>query len=221
MPPRSYAIHRLAHVGNYPGPRPSGTRSSMEGEALSVSIHPDAWRQIAHVRGPTVVLERCDGRPGRFVDGRAALSSAIAWGFSAGLLQEMPAWEVSWLDEDTGDERFVLVNDRKTAKSWRSEQEDAVIERTTVAVEAGAFQVDLVAAFGTSHELRHPCCLPELINRYVATTDPDADGVWYDDQLEPDGLSAPRGGILPHRLVAWRVVEVRQPGDQDRGLRLG
>ena len=114
----------------------------------------------------------------------------------------MPAWEATWLDAEAGDERSVLEKDRETAESWRFEHKDVVIQRTTVAVETGVFAAELVVTHGTSHKPRHPKCLPELINRYVASTDPHADGAWYDDRLDPDGLSAPRGGILPHRLDA-------------------
>lgn len=54
--------------------------------------------------------------------------------------------------------------------------------------------------------------LPGLIGREI-------DGIWWREDYDPGGLSAPRGAIFPSAVVAWKARQV-PPGsiDDDEGL---
>jgi hypothetical protein len=55
------------------------------------------------------------------------------------------------------------------------------------------------------------------VNLYVATMHPDLDGVWWNERLDPDALSAPRGVLLPHALGRWTVAGRRWIGGRGEG----
>lgn len=34
------------------------------------------------------------------------------------------------------------------------------------------------------------------------------DGVWWNEEYDPDGYSAPRGGIFPGKVVEWHATQI-------------
>jgi hypothetical protein len=202
------------HVGVYPDPPPAQRWVSQEGIGLSVSRHPQDWIAIAKLGGlPIRTLARRDGAPGRFLDGHAAKRVARDWGVAQSLVRSVPAWRVSWYDDEVEDEVGMEFLDqaeaRLEAEERQAETEDGApaIRPVRRLVAVGALAARLATQYGQSFAAKlDPVIESELLNRFVAARHPELDGVWWKDAYDPAALSAPRGLILPERLPDWQVV---------------
>lgn len=195
----------VVHLGAWPQSPLAGRRpASLEGIGLSVSLHPEAWRRIARLGGlPELHLTRRDGRPGCFADGYAALPAARRWGLASGLLTRQTAWEARHWDDEWEAE---MVSRHPSRQAALGEAYDpGSVRAVRVLVPSGALALRLLRHFGRLDALS-PVGEAELVNRFVLASEPSADGVWWEDKLDPARLSAPRGLILPERLAAWQVL---------------
>jgi hypothetical protein len=184
------------HVGSKPGTPGSSRpgRSHFEGDALSVSTHPEAWERIARpLPGRTWELRG----PGRFLDYHAFSDQQLS-----SLLQS----------------RRDLVRPKTHYFAFMGEDEDgAVWEGPFTKKEEASAEVDRAEDVVPS-VLWLPT--PKLLSfSGVAIRGEDAtadallviageqglDGVWWEDELDPWAGSAPRGGLLRSRLSQWSI----------------
>ena len=190
------AIPQVWHVGTYPEPPPAGPRQlSQEGLGLSVSIHPQAWAQIAGLGDRFVRLTRRDGQPGQFLDAHRARAQVEAWALESGLALSGVVWRVSGFDY-------------LTETAARREHPHGRRVLVSVPLPAPAFARQLAERYApVTADQPHMVFDGEMFNRFAAGQ-PALDGVWWANRLAPAHYSAPVGLILPERLGRWQVVEI-------------
>ena len=200
---------KVWHVGDLSKAR-RRVSSSLEGSGLSVSEHPEEWTEIARLGGyTTYVLRRRDGQPGVFVNmlrlgqQRAALEQAAA---DEGLLKHARRWRFVWWDSEDEVERCSLHNTRADA-TYEAEDEylDGRVEPVEIFV--GTTKLDaLWSNYFTSpldDTLASDFAVLLLLERFGSY-----DGAWWNEILDPAGLSAPRGAIFQTRLPEWVATPV-------------
>lgn len=195
-------ISKLWHVGSMNSADKG--RNSIEGNGLSVSLHPDDWASIARLGAQVYTLTRKGG--GNFLDAHALRQGTRqdleTWGVSQRWLEQGLMHELSWVDED-GDPRFILYADEAKAnaeaEAMREEGEqdvqlkptlrmvltDAANQRIGFKLDA-SLAADMVATFWVED------CTP-------------LDGVWWADRYDPASFSCPRGVICLKQLPQWKV----------------
>ena len=206
---------------------PRGRRKSYEGNALSVSLCPEAWTSIARLGGrPTKQLVKPGGE---FVHARVlpeeAKNQIRTWARETGILDTATIWHVPMFDEDGESDGYMEFLDESKA------------------------QAKFNSYYGDSEEFEDRSEMPSLTQRpdYVATQklldvvnvdgpvlgrsafdfalmawvyNTDLDGVWWDENYDPISLSAPRGAISPGKIKQWDVETMHKEISDDCGLDL-
>lgn len=203
----------LFHVGSLD---PAAKKSqSYEGQGLSVSVHPEDWAAIARLGGsPTWALTK-DG--GALLDHHALSpeqSAAItAWGVTAGYVEPVTVWSVSWYDEELDSTVAMLCTTIEEARAeaeeicevYETEDGDAVVPVPVAAHAATAAFPDATVTAGDLNPFEPLAAL------WVSAHRPDLDGVWFEDRYAPELLSCPRGVIAPDRVAGWAARVVAEP----------
>lgn len=192
-------VFDLTHVGSR-SPSEKGT-TSYEGQGLSVSQHPDAWARIARLGGP---VWNVSGDTNRFLDYHEltdAQKSAIdAWGVERGYITPVKAWKISTWDEDEEDYRWFLTTKESEVEFEREEAEYAEVETKFEVVATFAATETFADTTVKAGDLHVEQILATV---WVQETDNDFEGVWWEDDYDPDNLSAPRGVIVPKHIKTW------------------
>ena len=194
-------LERVMHVGDLDA---SAKRTdSYEGSGLSVSLHPDEWREIARgfVGGSTWQLEK---KGASFVDAHALADSdrdlILEWACAQELCLAADVFELRLYDDEL---------DATTTQTFatRREAEDENVDEIPDAIVmvpgfASTPRLDSMArqsrpALGAAHVL--DLVLPILAEQL------GLDGVWWDDDLDVARLSAPRGMITTAKLAEWSI----------------
>jgi hypothetical protein len=211
------AIPHVIHVGALVG-RPDLTPASVEGQCLSVSLHPREWRRIAGVQGPGWLLQR-DGA--RFLDfHRAALDGD--------LVSRMRRWLAREDYLDSPRMMYMVIWDDGPQQRFGTTGEKAEAKRQARRLAAQGHEVSLMRGIGRpanrrllermGHQ-RDGADLSVLLDTfgflaYIEDTHPEVDGIWWADRLAPAQLSAPRGGIFPGRLASWSGIRLSRREEQ-------
>jgi len=201
------ALSRVYHVGTMNAVDKGCRGASFEGSGLSVSLHPTEWVRIAKLGGlPTFVLSKSDGL---FLDfcklGPAQRAALIQWAEGFGWVTHVARWQVSWLDEDAGTRCQMLAC---TAEEARLEVED--LEESCVEVQSSETSVPVL----TSKALKRlgfvppELSTPDILATFLAEDTESLDGVWWDEELAPSNLSAPRGVISANKLRTWSASKL-------------
>lgn len=181
------------HVGTLaPGHRKA---LSYEGEGLSVSVHPEDWSQIARLGGaPTWVLRRPDGQPLRFVSwhdlDEVTRDRVRDWGAERGWVEQRQVWMASYYDEEwDGRASFSCATEEAAhAEVEDYEDHDAAVESVLVWRPTTTFPDARISADDEPSDV--------LLAAYLREQRPDLDGVWWEDDYDPDRLSCPRGVLV-------------------------
>lgn len=210
---------RLYHIGTMDiASRGTNYRVSYEGNCLSISVTPHAWQQIARLGGYD--LHALNKASGQLVDIHAARDS-----------DDFPKI-VAWARENN------LVEDRQVFKAWERNEDDDWAYSYFETVEAALAELDMDGEYeGNISRLPHPrghkaiepitilggtSALSQIVGRdFAITEDVDdfiimayasevmgVDGVWWNEEYDPDGYSAPRGGIFPGKVVEWHATQI-------------
>jgi hypothetical protein len=183
----------LVHVGSLKEDMKRGW--SLEGDGLSVSTEPEAWEEIATLGGSQWWTFTRDGNV--FLDAHELTdeqrSSINNWGIERGYLARQNGWQIEWFDEEMDDTMTTVLDSEDEAReeldSMEINQEPVLVERLVAGPnfpdEAGALNADQVILSVWAEEMS------------------DFDGVWWNDDLAPEHLSAPRAVILKSRLAMW------------------
>ncbi len=177
---------------------------SQEGNALSVSRHPQAWSRIARCSGSTCVeitattgrsLDFADILMIRFSPKHAGLRDALTrQALQAGYLVPSTAFQWEYWDDEWGETRFMRFRTMAEALSEAEELEGTV---TPVEILTGT------STFCAAHKLDED---PTRDYRELAWMSvlqnacPDLHGVWWNEQYDPAQYSAPRGGLFLDRI---------------------
>lgn len=201
-------IPNVFHVGTMQ-PKLKGTRfrESYEGSGLSVSEHPQAWKQIAQLGGfATWRLSKPDAR---FLDAHELTGQQreqiIQWGIDEGLITMRERWIAIYYGED-GEEYEMLLETRDEALTEVDGDSDLI--RRTMSAQATPLLASRQGTQERSDAFDH--LLVE------ASRMAGLDGVWWHDHLDPLAYSAPRGVIHPHQLASWNIT---QEPDRSRSAR--
>lgn len=210
MPTRR--IERLYHVGSLEQRHKNTQGPSYEGNGLSVSLHPQEWTAIARLGGnPTWELHKPAGRfllAHRLT--KAQKHGIVLWGLDSGFLEQSVRWEVSYLDVETGDRRwFWCASEAEALAEVQDQEEDdaaarAVSRKKDVVV--GTAKLFERIGFGKPDAGDFDLTLTLWVEDCT-----ELDGVWWDDRLDPQALSAPRGVINLKRLSDWSSGKVSEP----------
>lgn len=164
--------------------------ASFEGEGLSVSQCPDAWRAIARLAGDTWSIS---SREFVFLDAHRVsddlLDSIFAWAVMEGFIAPTTLYGVRWFDDEMDGEMNTLFSDENEA------EEEA---------EGFGVTVEIVPDYRTTEKF--PDCTVKagmnsiefkdiLLALYVRLMVPTLDGVWWEDVHDVNRYSAPRGVI--------------------------
>lgn len=188
---------KLWHVGTM---NPSDKRQgSQEGAGLSVSRHPDEWREIGRgvVGGDTWVLRKSpSGRLLDFHELSPSQSAEIAsWGLDRGLVIEAALFEVSHYDDELETDVTSMFTSREQAE-YEAEGVDGDIAEVPGFLATDALRLH-------SRGPCEPIMVPDMIAIAFAELELDLDGCWWSDILDPIRLSAPRGVLFPKHLDRW------------------
>lgn len=188
--PRVRQFAEVTHIGTFE--TKDRKDWSLEGDGLSVSINPDAWGKILKEGvKPRWTLARTDGKPLQFLDAHALTNEQLAdianWGCEAGIVTPITAYTVTTFDDELDDDLTATYATREEAVQ-ESYDPDDVEEITTLAFTS---ERPRGANLGNTEDILLTLWVEQNTNH---------DGVWWQDKLDPDVYSAPRGVILPSRL---------------------
>jgi len=192
------------HVGNVSAKRRKAS-TSLEGSGLSVSEHPEEWAEIASLGGhDTHEFRRKDGQPGVFVHmlnmGRAKQSLLDA-AAAEGLLQKAQRWEYRWFDDEMDEELYSTFDSEDEAVAEMDDGAGGSVHAVVVNVPTRKLQTEWRKTFAArlDDSLAEDFALLLLLERSG-----NYDGAWWNETLDPQNLSAPRGVIFQTKLPLWR-----------------
>lgn len=206
-------LDRVFHVGTMdPGHVGAGAGgASLEGNCLSVSLCPHAWRYIARLGGQDLFELSKEG--GLFVDVHALvdggrLPEIVEWAKSRGLAKEAALWKAWRFDDEAEEWRYVFCRTEEAAIEEGAEDglgPDGVPAVSEATVPVGTWKLAQL----TGMRIRDDEDATDAILLAFAMTEAHADGAWWRERFDPDTLSAPRGGIFQARVNGWQATQVR------------
>ena len=199
----------IFHVGDLEG-EPAIHDASHEGKCLSVSIHPEEWAEIAQLGGgETYRLER--DTPLLLVDchriKKPQMAEIMKQAESIGLVSPLTMWK-SWTSDESGEWCFSLYGSKIEADAANEETEK----------EEGNPGVSPTEEFAASPALNSywharntdptrqmsPFEVRDAVLAFAVEHTTALDGLWWQDDYDPAGLSAPRGGLFQRTLQGLR-----------------
>lgn len=185
----------LSHVGTLEA---SAKKSfSYEGQGLSVSEHPEDWQRIARLGGDTHWFSNQEARLLDFHElSNEQRADIYAYAEQRGWVEPAEVYIVTRYDDEFDEEMEMRFLNREEAEGEAGEWDD----EDSVRVEQSYVYADMPDSTARPGEV---ASLGVLAASWVGEQRPDLDGVWWEDDLDPSKLSAPRGVIVPQRIEAW------------------
>ena len=191
----------LYHVGTMDS---SNKRDGFEGAGLSVSTHPDAWKQIArgHVTGDTHSATK-EGN--KFLDAHS-LSDAHnkqikQWAIKNGYLEQQETVTVCYYDDEMEDNLCSTFNSMADAEAEYDEE----LKHMDVTVDKGGIvPTDKLKKETRQNRMDSTGVLEFVIPIFAEQQ--GLDGVWWQDTLDVQRYSAPRGVIVPSKIKSWNFT---------------
>lgn len=200
----------LIHIGTL-DPAHKGCRGdSLEGHGLSVSECPQAWEAIAKLGGqPWWELAKTGGAP-KFLDWHAVPEplqcEILAWAQAQGFVEPRIVYKLSWLDCETSSRVFMSFDDRQAAQAefdWQTGDLDEERAPRLEEMQGHRLTPEGLRALARKHASPHQA--PELAAVLYCEVETDLDGVFWRDELDVAGLSAPRAVVFPGRLGSFQI----------------
>lgn len=198
----------LAHIGrlNVAEKKPG----SYEGSGISVSAHPAAWGRIARIGSEGFILKKENGSDIDLVNASGLTkdqkANVISWAEREGLIEYREVWIGSYFDEEIEKRCSFECQSREQAKE---ELEDLPRKRitgpkTVISATDKLLQAENQRPGGSaSSSLTFDLALIQYVKANI-----DADGVWWDERLDVDEYSAPRGVIFSSKLDTLNRFEM-------------
>jgi len=191
----------LYHVGTLDA---SKKRDGFEGAGLSVSTHPDAWKQIArgHVTGDTYSATK-EGN--KFLDAHG-LSDAHneqikQWALENDYLAQQETVTVCYYDDEMEDDLCSTFNSMADAEAEYDEE----LEHMDVSVDKGGIvPTDKLKKETRQNRIESTGVLEFVLPIFAEQQ--GLDGVWWQDKLDVNRYSAPRGVIVPSKIKSWKFA---------------
>jgi len=183
-------------------------RESQEFTGLSVSEYPEEWTRIARLGGfATYELRRRDGKSGRFVDMlRLKPEPLLAEAIERGWLKKQVMWKASWEEEVNWDEweQYESLHETEEEALQQVEGLDGDVVAREVWVATAPLQKIYAGSF--SGELGPKAS--EFAVLLLLEETGSYDGAWWEEELRPEILSAPRGSIFQSKVAEWTAEAV-------------
>lgn len=177
---------------------------SYEGSGLSISLHPDDWQQIARLSGPVWQIDTSSLRfMSRHELNEAQTATAVAWAASEGLVEIRDMWLYSTGENDNGDPTFAYAATREEALdelAYFEDDSEPELRRVPVATE--------LLAERTGQQFHPDEDVTDDALIVFAEQHLDVDGLWWEDDYDPDVLSCPRGVIFAGKVAGldrWKA----------------
>jgi hypothetical protein len=192
------------HVGDLSKPRVA-PHSSLEGGELSVSHHPESWKQIAQLGGTVTALHNPKARF-FVVANKGHEDRAVKWASDNGYLQPAKVHRVTWHDSEAGHDMYSEHHSEEDLRRSHGSAEEMREEGKTHEIVDGH-------KFGPKGEAYHWSSFPkaEVNHQHARSFAPifyakhhGYDGVMWNEPHEPENLSAPRGLIFQEKLPGFR-----------------
>ena len=206
--PPTRTFPKLFHVGTMKSA--DKQRDSYEGAGLSVSLHPEEWARIARL-GNTIWQ---GVRPGnQFLDFYRLTKQHKAmigdWAVEQGLAQRASIWRVSFYDDEAEEKRYFEFTDPKEAQDEADDIAEWASKPPTIKERSGSLMGTPALYQRMMQDRPEPSMTNELATIAYAEDFLKIDGVWFNERLDPDNLSAPRGVIVPSMIAHWRFTKVK------------
>ena len=208
--PKVFSFYEVFHVGALTQKlrKPKRRSSSYEGPGLSVSLTPVAWEQIARLGGQNlwVVFRRDEQQQGHFVDltGKKVHQFAPR-AVALGLVVAAPVFRV-WTTNEDGEREFFEFTSEAEAEA----EAEANVDDNN--------EIEVVQGFRPTAKLQKLWArdfssktIPDVLTvavLYALDMESEYDGAWWDERLDVERLSAPRGVIFPSKLHEWEARKV-------------
>jgi len=174
-------------------------RHSFEGHGLSVSNCPEAWISIASLSGEVHTIRKEDFEDKIiFLDFYKSRSmeevrdAAIVYALESGIVEPATVYSFDFFDDDLGREcsmSFLSYTEAtESAESYGILHEDIVTSSSFAVTEKGLSYMN--------RKDTDPSESMSVIIMYYAEHLYRIDGVWWDEELDVSGYSAPRGVIF-------------------------
>lgn len=194
----------LYHVGSLDPTQKGDQGRSMEGRGLSVSLHPEEWRKIAHLgTEPVWVLTKPNNR---FLDflklGDQGIAQLRKWGEIAGLITMASIYRFCYYDDEMESE---MCPEFETYEEAQEEADEWEVEAQEIPGRGMATdKLNKVAGYRVESSL-----VDDMLSIAFAETQ-GFDGVWWQEKIDPSRYSAPRGVIVPSKISSWNIQRNEQ-----------
>jgi hypothetical protein len=197
------SFKQLFHVGSLD----AGLKRehSYEGAGLSVSTHPDAWREIG--RGAVVGDTYKATKPNNtflsaYKLNKSAKAEIAKWAEEHDLLMPIETVRVSWFDDELDNTMYQEFSSMEEAMEEYGDLDGYEVTTNR-------------SGYTPTNKLKqlskNPNLAPTGVLDYVLPLYAEAegyDGVWWQDSLDVSRYSAPRGVIVPSKISTWELTKV-------------
>ena len=173
---------------------------SYEGAGLSVSTHPDAWREIGRgaVVGDTYIATKSTNKFLAAHKLNKSAKTAIAdWAVERGLIEPKETVRVSWFDDEMDNTMYQEFSSMDAAEDEFGDLDGYEVSRNT----KGYLPTDRLKKLSKNPNMSATGVLDYVLPIYAEAQ--GYDGVWWQDKLDVSRYSAPRGVIVPSKLSTW------------------
>lgn len=188
-------LKKVYHVGDIDLNKKS--KNSLEGSGLSISLHPEAWKQISETTyGDTHTLLNDNGIFLDYYKLKASQKNEIInWGVDNGYVELKETYRVYYDDGS-----YVEFEDYEKAKyeagdeyKLKSNKKGGLIPTEKLRIETHQQKIDILQSF-------------DLLLTVYTEKNTNFDGVWWNDRLDVYENSAPRGVIFNSKLKNWKII---------------
>lgn len=201
------------HIGTMT-PSDKGARGdSLEGHGLSVSTCPEDWEAIAKLGGlPWWTLDSKSSSGPKFLDLHATppelLAEMLAWAVDKGFAIPCTGAKLSWYDSEHEDRVYMTFDNPHLAQLEYEAMAEGFEDELEDAPKIEPYEGWKLTPAGLAAVSRKRVDLsetPEMVAVLYCESETKLDGVYWDDILDVDALSAPRAVIFPSRLDGFTV----------------
>lgn len=213
-------LRSVFHIGSLDPSKKGQTHNStsLEGNGLSVSLDPEAWRHIASLGGEQTWMLTQE-KSARFLDAvqmsQEHWEEVMDWARRADLAEPTEIIEVSWFD-DEAQSRVTCEYDTADVKSHEAalmemhEHQDMAARMRNFSGFRSTPALDQRIGFLVDVALVKDMVLTLYVEDVLYPMQ-RVQGVWWHAQLDIHALSASRGVIHPQALAGWARELVDEP----------
>lgn len=180
--------------------------SSLEGEGLSISVCPDEWQEITPLQGDLYKFTKQNNCFLNYHElSEDHLEQLSQWGLENGYIEQCTVYNVYFVDGETLEDRYFSFTDYEEAmtefEAMGEEDEDSF--KTMEGFKATEKMIQRIKNNPS------PSLTLDLLSTIFAEDVLHIDGVYWNDILDVDCLSAPRGVINLTSLKTWNIKKIK------------